>query len=110
MSAMAERAGGFPLWYGVSAGIVFWGVHVSGMAAITNYVCLTGQSVWYHALSVGTLVPTFVAFWPAWRHWRSDAGESYRFLGALAILMNLIFALAIIAEWVPVFVIDPCAH
>lgn len=111
MTAVAdERVGGFGVWYGVTAGIAFWAAHVSGMAAITPFVCHSGQYIWYHVLSVATLAPTLAAFLPSWQAWRSDAGlGGLRFLGAMGLLVTAISALAILAEWVPVFVLDACA-
>lgn len=105
-----QRVGGFGIWYGVTAGIVFWAIHLVSMAAITPYVCHSGRGWWYHVLSVGTLIPTLVAIIPSWAAWRSDeGGGGVPFLGAMGILLSLIFGVAIIAEWVPVFIVDACA-
>ena len=109
-SATHEEVRGRLLWVGVAAGIVLWTIHLTGMAALTPYICHAGDLVWYHVLSAGTLVPTLLAIIPCWRAWRSEGGPGgVQYLGALGILLNLIFALAILAEWVPVFMIDACA-
>lgn len=110
MAEKAEHAGGMGLWYGLVAGIAFWGAHVAGMAAITPYVCHSGQMVWYHVLTFATLAPTAAALIPTWAAWRDeDASSGVRFLGGMGLLLTAIFGLAIIAEYVPVFIFDPCA-
>lgn len=107
--ATHEQVRGPLLWIGVSAGIALWAVHLNGMAALTPYVCHSGNTIWFHALSVGTLIPTLLAAIPCWRAWRSEGGlGGVQYLGAVGVLLNAIFALAIIAEWVPVFMIDSC--
>ncbi len=101
---------GFALWYGVLAGIVFWATHISGMTVFQPYICHTGQVYWFHLISIATAVPTAVAFVPCVRALRSDEGlGGIRFLGRMGILLNAIFLWAILAEWVPVFVLHPCA-
>ncbi len=109
--ASDPRTGGFTLWFGVSAGIVAWLAHLSAMAAFTPYVCHSGDVVWFHALSVGLLVPTALAGFWSWRHWQ-DGGEAegVGFLGGLGVILNGLMALAILAEWVPVFILDACVR
>ena len=103
------RRGGFRLWFGVSAGTVAWGVHISMMAAFTPYVCRSGQAWWFHALSAGLLVPTAVALVWSWGFWRAHGtDDGVGFLGAVGALLNLTMGLAIIAEWVPAFLLDAC--
>lgn len=110
MAEESARWGGFGLWYGVVAGIVFWAFHLTGMAAITPYICHSGNTVWFHVLTWATLVPTLLAFWPAWIHHRRDVGEGgAKFMGSVGLLVTAISSLAIIAEYVPVFMLHPCA-
>lgn len=109
MGEGTARWGGLGLWYGVTAGIAFWSVHVSGMAAITPFVCHSGETVWFHVLTGATLAPTLFAFWPAWRHARADEGAGgLRFMGHVGMLVTAISALAIVAEYVPVFMLGAC--
>lgn len=103
------RRGGPALWFAVGAGTVAWLVHVSIMAAFTPYVCHSGRSWWFHALSVGLLVPTVAAFVLSWRSWhRHGTADGIGFVGAVGALLNATMALAIVAEWVPVFLLDAC--
>lgn len=105
------RTGGFTLWFGLAGGTIAWGVHVSGMAALTPYICHSGQSWWYHVLSAGLLLPTALAFFWSYGHWRvNGTKDGVGFLGGLGALLNVTMALAIVAEWVPVFLLDACAR
>lgn len=102
------RGSSFALWYAVGGGIVLWLVHLSASAALAAYACGTGRLWTIHVASVVLLVPTVVAAWLGYRFWRHEE-EPVRFLGGLAGVANLANILAILAEWAPVFFLDPCA-
>jgi hypothetical protein len=103
------RTGGLLLWFGVGAGTVAWLAHVSVMAAFTPFVCNSGQGWWFHLLSVVLLVPTVVALAVSAGFWRAHGThDGVGFLGALGTLLNGTMAMAIVAEWVPVFLLDAC--
>jgi hypothetical protein len=111
MTTEHVRTGGPTLWFGLAGGIVAWLAHVSLMAAFTPYICHSGESWWYHALSAGLLAPTTAAFVWSFRHWRANGiHDGVGFLGAVGALVNVTMAVAIIAEWVPVFLLDACAR
>ncbi|MBW3665242.1 MAG: hypothetical protein KY469_19280 [Actinobacteria bacterium] len=98
------------LWVSLTAGIVLWGIHITGMAALSPLACEGPGAIVLHLLSVATLVPTLAAIIPAWSFWRQrERGVGgVAFLGAMGVLLNAVSALAIVAEWVPVFVLHPC--
>lgn len=102
------RGSSFALWFAVAGGIVLWLTHLSASAALAPYACGTGRLWTIHAASVVLLVPTIVATWLGYRFWKHEA-EPVSFLGAMAAVVNLANVLAIVAEWAPVFFIDPCA-
>lgn len=102
------RGHSFALWFAVGGGIVLWLTHLSASAALAPYACQTGRIWTIHAASVALLIPTAVAAWLGYRFWLRDE-EPVRFLGGMAAIVNLANILAILAEWAPVFLIDPCA-
>lgn len=102
------RGSSFALWFAVGGGIVLWLAHLSASAALASYACGTGRLWTIHVASVVLLVPTVVATWLGYRFWKQEA-EPVSFLGAMAAVVNLANVLAIVAEWAPVFFIDPCA-
>lgn len=97
------------LWYAVSAGIVFWIIHLYFMPALQPLACDLQNNFPLHALSIATALPTIAAFYPAWRYYRDGETPALQFLGALGLMLNALFLLAILAEWGPVFVINNCA-
>lgn len=105
LSSRPRRPG---LWYGVGAGIFFWLVHINFMPALQPLSCHHDTNLLLHLLSVATAVPTLIAFLPSWHYFRVGETEGLRFMGALGLLLNAIFLLAILAEWAPVFVLDRC--
>lgn len=97
-------------WYAFVAGMLWWAVHIAGMAALVPYSCTIGSDVWLHVLSVVTAGLTAHAMWLGWRTWRSDdVGEGLSYVGAVSVFVCLTGFVAILAEWVPVFMIDACA-
>lgn len=97
------------LWLAAGAGIVLWAVHLTGMAALTPWACEVGSSWPLHGLTLVTLLPTLAAVLPCRRAWRNGHdSEGVRFVGAVGVLVNLLSALAIAAEWVPVLILDSC--
>lgn len=105
-----RHPGSWMSWYALAAGMVYWAIHLAGMAALVPYVCDSGQQPWFHGLSVVTAGLTLHAMLLAWRTWRSGEGEGgLAYVGAVAFFVGLTGLVAILAEWVPVFWIDACA-
>lgn len=105
-----RHSGSWVSWYALVAGMVYWAIHLAGMAALAPYVCDSGRHQWFHLLSVATAGLTLHALLLAWRTWRSDEGEGgLSYLGGVAFFVALTGLVAIVAEWVPVFLIDACA-
>lgn len=97
------------LVYALGAGMSFWGVHIAGMPAITPYICHTEQTILWHVLSIGTIIPILPAILIARRYWTSEEStEGVVFLAQIAVILNVISIAAILAEWVPVFFLEPC--
>ncbi len=100
----------YGLVYGLGAGIVFWGVHIAGMPALTPYICHTEQTVLWHLLSIATIIPILPAIVISRRYWKSEeSSEGVVFLAKVGVLLNVISIAAILAEWAPVFFLSPCA-
>ncbi len=97
------------LVYALGAGMSFWGVHIAGMPALTPYICHTEQTILWHLLSIGTIIPILPALLMSRRYWTSDEStEGVVFLGKVGVILNLISIWAIVLEWVPVFFLHPC--
>lgn len=98
------------LVYALGAGMSFWGVHIAGMPALQPYICHTEQTILWHLLSIGTIIPILPALLISRRYWKSEEStEGVVFLGQVGVILNLISIFAILAEWAPVFFLEPCA-
>lgn len=107
------------LWAGLLAGPVAWLVQLQAVYALAQQVCL-GLGAWtLHAATLACLLPALGGCglaWSGWgaagRHWPSDADEGklarVRFLSVLGLLTGALFSLLILAQWIAVWLLDPC--
>lgn len=93
-------------WSVVGLTTTLWLTHLVGMAVLTERSCAGGGVAVLHLFTLGLLVPTLWLTWLAWQ--RRRGGEGQRFLGAFAVWVGAINAFAIVAEWIPVFLLDAC--
>lgn len=109
----AARVPGLRIGYALFGGILAWMTHLIGQTALNGWVCRSGQLWPMHVITVGTLLATLHALWVSWtiaRDGRDGAGvEAARFLGFTAIVINVFNAAMIVAEWLPVVLLHPCA-
>lgn len=97
----------------LSAGILLWMLHLAGGMGLVGISCQIG-SVWpIHLLTVVTAVPTVLAGALGW-HVLRTARSARRahgalLLGWLAIVFNAASLVLILAEAIPLFLLDACA-
>lgn len=107
------KVSGLRLAYVLFGGILAWLVHLIAQAGLNGWVCQTGQLWPMHAVTAGTLILTLHVLWLSWVISRdrrpSPNVQAARFLGFAAIVINVFNAALIVAEWVPVLFIHPCA-
>lgn len=105
------------LWTGILAGPLLWFTHQQVSFALVPWVCAHGGVSWLHALTGLCVVGTLAAggrAWPLWQRERTRVGEAtagqqrVRFMAAMGLLSSLFFVLVIIAQWVPMLLLDPC--
>jgi hypothetical protein len=84
--------------------------------ALVLWSCATGHAWPLHLVSVFALLVTVLAGFLVYRIWRrlttnEDSGGPLarsRFMAAVGILMSLLMAAVIVAQWLPVFIHNPC--
>jgi hypothetical protein len=106
------------LWAGVLIPPVAFLVNLEVAYALVPVACGARTVVLVHVVHLVSLALTVFAGVVAWRTWqRSGAiwpgGEGGRlgrtqFLAGMGILMGLMFAVVILAQWIPSFILDPC--
>lgn len=102
------------VWGWVMLGsIVTWFVHLNLMYFLVQPVCRLGGNWTFHATSLVLLGITLLTGLLGWQMWSSardgdDDVASRRFAGAFGAIAAGMAGLAIVAQWIPVFVIGPC--
>lgn len=115
---MTGGSGGTPrvptwqLMVALWAGIGLWMVHLVVQMGLNGWACASGQLWPFHLVTIVTAVPTVGAGWLGWRIARRGEQDPHvvaaRFLGWLAVVMNVLSLVLIVAEWLPVLAVDPC--
>jgi hypothetical protein len=113
------------LAYGMLGPPIVWGVHFLVIYGINALGCWAGLTGWTVAGLIGQVVVvglvTLVALaligwasWIAYHAWRNAPhgthGDSWQaYVGLAGALLGGLFALAVVLETVPMFVLAPCA-
>lgn len=109
----SEKVSGLRITYALFGGIFAWMVHLIGQSALNGYVCETGQLWPMHVITAVTLVGALHPLLVGWRISRDQRDstnvQAARFLGWAAVVINVFNAVMIVAEWIPVLFINPCA-
>lgn len=119
-SQVRQDAGGDAgrLWTGVVGPPLVFLFHLQAAYALAPLACRQGTTLSLHlaslvaiALSLG-LGMLSVVEWrrsgPAWPDSSAGLATRDRFLGAVGVLGTCLVVITLIAQWIPVFVIDPC--
>ena len=111
------------LLLGTLAGPTWWFVHQQVSGVLVWWICEKGRSVaWLHAATGVCLIGAAAAGVVAWGVWRRAAAQAAQeandtrkterqravFMGKLGVLLSVFFALVIIAQAIPNFLLDPC--
>lgn len=111
------------LLFGTLGGAAFWFGHQQISGVLVWWICEYERTVaWLHAATVGCLVGAAVAGVVSWKVWQHaaegmmrEADEARRterqravFMGRLGVFLGVFFALVIIAQAIPNFLLDPC--
>ncbi|MBW3634144.1 MAG: hypothetical protein KY456_14055 [Chloroflexi bacterium] len=119
---ISERAESinWPLWFGVLGGPIAWSLHLVISYLLVRPVCWDGGILALHLISLGLVLTALAAAAVSWRQWRSardsaDAdmhgtGSRVGFMAVFGILSGVLFAVATVVAWVPIFLIGPCVE
>ena len=113
---LKEGIGVAELWAGVLVGPTAMLIQLQTNYALVIWACAHSQ-VWpLHVVSFVALFVTIVAGLLAYRVWRrvtasEDSGGPFarsRFMAAVGVMISLLMCATIVAQWLPVFIHDPC--
>jgi hypothetical protein len=119
-SALPREGRDLSLWAAVLGAPVLWLSHLQVSYMLVPWTCATGRRWVLHAVSAGFLALTLAGGWLAWREFkRAGNGPSSpeldaplgrsRLLSAIGLMSAGLFALAIFAQALASFFLDPCA-
>jgi hypothetical protein len=115
----ASTRGEFWLWVGAGGGAIIWSLQMTIGYALCRF---SSDHRWltfvHHAVSAIALAATIGTTFVSWRNWQqlgdgqprgSEPGVPgrSRFLAALGVISGVYFIAVILAQWIPVFFIDP---
>ena len=113
---LKSGAGLGELWAGVLVGPTAMLMQLEINYAFVLWACKT-RHIWpLHLVSLVALLATIVAGFLSYRIWHRLATDEdsagplprSRFMAAVGILMSLLMCGVIVAQWLPVFIHDPC--
>jgi hypothetical protein len=100
------------LWAGILAGPIAWIAQLSAVYPIAQLTCHAGFAPQHpgtiHAISIAALAATLTGACASWPLRGESSAQRVRFMANLGLLLVALFALVVIATWVPVFVMTNC--
>jgi hypothetical protein len=105
------------LWTGILIGPLAAMFNLGLNYVIADTTCTPGARALMHVVALGCLALTGGGFVLSWELWRSTGGgwpsdgpepERSRFMGLWGTLANLLFLFVVIAQWIPVLLLQPC--
>ena len=104
------------IWFALLAAPVLALVDQSVAYAMTGWACANQQAIAMHGVHAVFLAATLAGAGAAWGIWRATSSLNRRdetlarrhFLAGLAIASALRSALAIVAMWIPNWLLSPC--
>lgn len=117
-SQFKETPGLLRLWGGLLAGPTAFLSNLQINYMLATLAC-DDAVPWLHLTALATLALAGGGGALAWHEWRRTGGEwpgeaegpvpRSRFMAMLGLLTSALFALVIVAQWIPVFILGPCA-
>ena len=100
------------LWVGILAGPAAWFAQLGVAYPVAQLTCHAGFAPQHpgtlHGVSIAALVTIALAAFPSWQLARRDNATRVQFMARLGLLTCALFAAVVIANWVPVFIINNC--
>jgi hypothetical protein len=105
-------------WLSLFTGPVVWAGQMQLSYSLVPWACRTGHILVLHLVSPLGLILIAGGSFLGWRvyertrsRWQDDKGgvkPALSFMSTLALTLNALFFVAILAQWIPKFFFDPC--
>ena len=109
----------FILWAGVLGPPLIWLVHLEVNYILVALACRIDAPLIVHGVTIAAIAGAAVfglialgSWRRAGREWPDSSGGAVtqdRFLATVGMLVAALIVLALLAQWLPAFVIDPCS-
>lgn len=113
-----QGAGPWTLWAGVLAGPLATLTQLQVNYALVLWACGAGRVWALHLVALLALVVSVAAGLLSWRNrrragggWESEGAgvvPRSRFMAVVGILISALAALVVVAQWLPIFIHEPC--
>jgi hypothetical protein len=108
------------LWGGVLLAPFAWALQLGVGYALVDRVCESGHSFLHHLLTLIALLIAAGGLYLAWHSWHvagpqwpdsgGDPVSRSRFIALSGLMLSIFFTVAIIAQWLPTLILDPCSR
>jgi len=106
------------IWIGILLPPLAFLFNIEVAYALVPTACSNRNLLWVHLVHLLSLLLSVFGGFTAFRYWRlsgatwpGGAGgrlSRTQFMSGLGMLLALLFALVIVAQWIPSFILDPC--
>jgi hypothetical protein len=115
---LREPRGIAALYFALLGPPIAWALGLNAQYSLVRVACASASNLPLHLVNVVTLSLALGAGVVAWREWR-NSGRGWpderggtiprsRFMAVMGLLSSALFALAILAQWVASFILNPC--
>jgi hypothetical protein len=97
---------------------IAWVLHHQISYLLTYWVCENGGMFLYHIITLVLLGLAGLGAYLGWKSWKesgsglkSEGGsvlDRSRFMGLSGMVLGVSFAVVIVAQWIPTFMLNPC--
>jgi hypothetical protein len=105
-------------WVGLLLPPIAWGIQLQTVYLTSEFGCYTSDFLWNHIVSVAMFVLSIFGGFIAYTKWRSLASgtdtaadspiDRKRFMAIGGMLLGVLFAVLIFAQWLPTLMGVPC--
>lgn len=106
------------LWVGLLLAPIAFLIDLEVAYALVPPACSSRNALPVHLVHLACLLLALYGLSTAWRSWKltgatwpgqqGDPLSRSRFMAAIGLLVSAMFALVIVAIWIPSFILDPC--